>query len=87
MCEIGCFCESNTFYHFFVLDDGCKSIPENVRLFQDLGIFRNERGGSSLFSAKSTGWTDAKVRPRCRLENLAGGGRSIVRSKGKPEQV
>lgn len=40
------------------------------------GIFHNE--GLGLFSARSTGWTDAKVCSCRRLENLMWGGKAVV---------
>jgi len=59
-------------YFIELFDDAneFKSILENARSCQNLGIFHNE--GSSLFSARSTGWTDAKVRPRRRDDPYAG---------------
>lgn len=76
-----CFYESNdTFYHFFTL--GYKSIFEDTRLFQDLGIFRNERG-DRVYSQLDQQVGLTRRCPRRRLENLVRGGGLIVRSKGK----
>lgn len=71
--ETGTIVNRTIFYRLFDDADEFKSILENIRSCQDLGIFHNE--GSSLFSARSTGWTDAKMRPCRRLDDPYAGWR------------